>query len=106
NALGKAMTDLYQATFLDVAVKDHSGLKTLINSFNYEEIDAAKERYKKAQKKLLKDLKMNVDRESVTEIHKRTKRDHALLDLIAEYSDYTPGNDAEFSGDYAVMKQL
>lgn len=106
NALGNAMIDLYQKTFADVTVKDQSGLKLLVNSFNYEELNEATERYKNAQRKFFKDLKMNVDRDNVIEIHKRTIRDRALLDLIAEYSEYIPGDDAKFKGDYAVMKQL
>lgn len=106
NAIGESMVKLYQDTFINVEQTETHGIKSFINSFPYEDdaIEAARKNYKTAQAKMLKSLKLNVDRESAVDVHKRTSRNRKILELIAHYSDRV--GQADFKNDHAVMKAL
>lgn len=105
DVLGKAMLKLYQGTFPDAEMSEHKSIRTIKNTFDYRDSSYASQRYRKAQKRVLKDLRLTIDRDSVIEAHKRTKRDQMLSELIAEYSDYIHAI-PKFKNDYAVMKAL
>lgn len=106
NALGAAMTELYESTFPDTETDHKVEIKILQNDFDYEDTEYAFDRYKKAQKRFLKNLHLNLDRDNLIEAHKRTKRDQELADLIAGYAQYSHTPKPSFSGAYAVIDAL
>lgn len=107
NALGAAMTQLYESTFPDAETKDHKAeIKTFQNEFDYEDADYAFDRYKKARKSFLKNLRLNLNKDNLIETHKRIKRDQELADLIADYAQYSHTPRPSFSNAYAVIEAL
>ena len=107
NALGQAMTELYESTFPDAEVKQDEGdIKTVQNIFDYEDAGYAFDRYKKAQKQFLKNLNLNLDRDNLIEAHKRIKRDQELADLIASYAQYSHTPKPSFANAYSAIDAL
>lgn len=107
NALGEAMSSLYEETFLNVSLQNKSGIRVYSHSFNTDEIKQVRQLYKGAYSKFQKDIKLSAERVSPIDIHFKTARDRAILQLIADYSDFVLVDDSgSFENAFAVMLQL